>query len=484
MTWGLLAGLGSGLAVAVLLLGMAALQIEKARAPAPPKMLHPAVEQELHVAASPAPSHALMAVPGRLAGPQDAGAVPRILPPVLALPDASGPLPRPAPPPDPDAVARARAPLPVELLGAEAAGLPGPAMDEGPEVALAPAPPRLLPPGAPELRAEGALPLPAGLPFPGPVLPPGLHELAPAAAVLVPALPEAPGPAAPMPAAGPAALSAPLAPGGAAMPAAPAPLSGLPQLPSRPVPPELPPAADSVGTLAPDLTPFLPAVGDPAAARLVPPVSAALPDAGEPAGLPGAPGPGDLLRGGLLEMASAAAAADGPSLAIVLMDPAPGDLPSWARSVALPPDRLEQAPAGREVLAKLAEPADRGALAAMAWRVSALPHPGPLLVAAAPEGERALGAMRSFLEASGLGAVVDGADLPGLGPDTARAYPPAPLELRLARAAAHARRDGAVILPLADSPEARAAVAAFLDGEGNDLVPVTAGDALKLLAPR
>ncbi|WP_201742000.1 hypothetical protein [Mangrovicoccus ximenensis] len=59
MTRGMLAGLVFGLAAAVLLLGVAALQIERSKQPEPPKMVPPAVFEELQVAAGPAPRHPL-----------------------------------------------------------------------------------------------------------------------------------------------------------------------------------------------------------------------------------------------------------------------------------------------------------------------------------------------------------------------------------------------------------------------------------------
>ncbi len=480
---GVLAGLGLGTVVAAAVLGVAALQIEQSKMPDPPKMVRPAVVEELHVAAGPKPVHPLMSVPGRLAGPLSAGDLTRTQPPVLALPGAS-PLPRlPAPPPDPADQPRSDAPVAVEMLGAGADGRLPQGAGTGPGPGLAVRPPHLAPPGVPAPRQEGGVALPAALPFPGPALPGGITELAVAEAVLMPAVPLLP-PYAAAPAPAPASRAVPGAPSGGAEPAVPLPLSGLPALPPRPEVPDPPAAGDSVAQMARELPPLQPAVGSPATLRLSPPVPAALPRAAEPAALSGLPGPGALAASPAWGRPVPAAAADGPLLAVVLIDPEDGPLPDWARSVALGPDRLDAAPDDREVLARLAEPADRGALAAMAWRVSALPHPGPLLLGAAPAGEKALGAMQSFLDASGLGAVIDGAEMPDLGAETARTYPDAPLGDRLARAAAHARRDGAVILSVEDSPETRAAIGAFFGGPGRDLMSGTAGEALRRLSAR
>ncbi|MBE3640375.1 hypothetical protein ICN82_19400 [Mangrovicoccus sp. HB182678] len=199
--------------------------------------------------------------------------------------------------------------------------------------------------------------------------------------------------------------------------------------------------------------------------------------AAAPLPLSPSPGAAALIPGRLAGQAPPTTGA--PLFAVILVDPQPGDLPPWARSVALGPAGLKAPPGGREILALLPGGTGRGQLAAMARDLAALDRPGPVLLSGAP---REVAEVQALLDRAGLGAVgaVPGLALPGL--RQVPAYPEAPLEQRLARAAVHARREGAVMIAVPDSLQARAAIGAFLEGAGSDLRPATAGQALARLA--
>ncbi|WP_138470170.1 hypothetical protein [Poseidonocella sp. HB161398] len=509
MTRGLLAGLVFGLFVAALVLGIAALQLERAKWPEPPVMIPPVVAERFALPEGPLPPE------------------PRAVPPVAPRPEAGLParavlisLPQPgtpaapvlpAPPPDP---ARARlylAPPASGIAGPDLRGAPGTEPPAAPSVA---APQALAPLAIPADLAEPSETAQPGLaaPAPAPALPDTVDTLVPGPGVLaagqpLPRIETVP----PAPAGGGATLvpAAPPVPGDSALLAP----SGLPAAPPAPPESAAPPAPPSVAALTAGAPATVPAATSPAmpAAAPRPPANAA--PAAEPAA-PGAlpaPDPSGLdavqaapvapdlqlaapevspasepAQQGTLPTSEAPPAAPGtagedgpPLLAVVLVDPRAAPLPEWARSVALAPAEAETAPAGREVLLHLDPGTDEAALAAAGQALAGLAAPGPLLITAGP-GEGLPGAFAALAASSGQGAVIEGGAAPARG--QAAAYPAAPLSAQLARAAVHARRDGAVILVLPDSAAARRAVGDFLDGPGSDLIPATAGEALRLLA--
>lgn len=294
--------------------------------------------------------------------------------------------------------------------------------------------------------------------------------------------------------------------------------------PARPNVPDLPPQLDIT---APDIgatrTPVL-ALNDPSTGRVGLDARIADPETMDrrisaplaaplvtpkPADIAAPPSITGLISGGGLAGAKSIPeavndVAEGrPVMAIVLdrQGDAPVGLPAWTRSIIVPAVALSgdasTVPEGAEILPKIREAADRGALSALAWDIARHPgHIGPLYSTTGLANEQAKSDLLGLLRAADIGLVLGGDGLPLLEPantagiSVASGYPvllnasDQVLGDRLDRAVTHAKRDGAVIVIVRDSTDNRAAIRAWLDTEPGIMVVSVAQALNRLRADR